>query len=248
MRPSKSRLFAGSAAAAVRIATTAAMALLLSCLAIPSFAQDKAAAPGAEGEVPRLPRRRRPEVRRRQVDGRAGRRLRPIGAPQARLRRMPRRGARHQAPEEPARPGQAAGLPGLPQRRVQGDRRQHPWPPRRGRQRHQGLHRLPRQPAPGLQGRRPGVTVVAGQPDQDLRRVSRRHDGELRAQRTCTRVAEVGADRSRAVVLELPRQARHPPEDRSRGDDEPRQDPRDLRHVPRRHPARVGRTAPTATR
>jgi cytochrome b subunit of formate dehydrogenase len=45
MRPSKSRLFAGSAAAAVRIATTAAMALLLSCLAIPSFAQDKAAAP-----------------------------------------------------------------------------------------------------------------------------------------------------------------------------------------------------------
>jgi len=45
MRSTQSRLFAGSAAAAVRFATTAAMAFLLSCLAIPSFAQDKAAAP-----------------------------------------------------------------------------------------------------------------------------------------------------------------------------------------------------------
>ncbi len=45
MRQIKSRPFAESTAAATRLVATAALALLLACLAIPSFAQDKAAAP-----------------------------------------------------------------------------------------------------------------------------------------------------------------------------------------------------------
>jgi cytochrome b subunit of formate dehydrogenase len=45
MRQFKSGRSAGPAAAAIRFATTAAIAFVLSCLAVPAFAQDKAAAP-----------------------------------------------------------------------------------------------------------------------------------------------------------------------------------------------------------
>ena len=110
-------------------------------------------AAGHHGKVPELPRRPGDEVGRRQVAGGVGRALRALGAPQARLRRLPRRRTRGQAPAQPLGAGQAGGVPGLPRGRIQGHRRQHPRPPRQRRAGHQGLQRLPRQPAHGLQER-----------------------------------------------------------------------------------------------
>ena len=122
---------------------------------MPVHAQSEtaAAAPAAEGKVPRLPRRRGHEVGRRQVDGRAGRRLRRSAHRKLDCADCHDAALSTRHPKNPLGPVKPQVCQDCHADEFKADRRQHPRPPCQRRQGHQGLHRLPRQPAPGLQGR-----------------------------------------------------------------------------------------------